>query len=310
MNEKRDYSTILFTPEQIGNLGAEYLKRRQDHKNLGVPIYNKTLDADFYPLNPGELCSIIARPGNGKTGFMMRWARERSSALRQANIKADERISITQLAKGEITKDEWKVCLKNAINRRFLPLWNIGYSSMTTAKQIRVDIDAMTGAITLIRDEHKLTPDIIFVDYLQRIPVPGNSESKTIAVSENVDALKTLALQYRCPVVVGVQARREVEEKNEPIPEIQDGQWTSNIEQTSDRVIALVRPRLYREEGKQFGKRTVNGHYQMLVAVLKQKLGRANYCEWVYFEPEFNKLDLLEREASATTIRTPYGDKD
>jgi len=293
---------------------------------LGVPLYHKILDRDFYPLLPGELCSIIARPGNGKTGFMMRWARERSNALRGMNIRdraviyitleqsieelnafnlaADEHLSITSLAKGEISKEEWARCLKNAVGRRFLPLWNIGYSSMTPEKQIRVDIDAIRGALNLICEDHRMIIDMIFVDYLQRIPINDRSESKTVAVSENVDALKTIALESKCPVVLGVQARREVEERSEPIPEIQDGQWTSNIEQTSDRVLSLIRPRLYREEGKQFGKRAVSGHCQMIVTVLKQKMGRANYSEWVYFQPEYNKLDALEQEAAP--VRVPY----
>jgi replicative DNA helicase len=321
MTQKRDYSTILFTPEEIGNQTAEYLRWRKENIGLGVKIGLNSLDNDdtegrsFLPLMPGELMGLIARPGNGKTGFMVRWARERSNYLRAQkienrvivyitleqsieelnafNLAADRRLSITKMAKGQITDDEGKTCLEESIGRRFLPLWNIGYSTITDKKQIRVDMDAINGALELIQSEHGKTIDIVFVDYLQRIPF-NHAESKTIGVSDNVDSLKTMALRLKCPGVMGVQARREVDELKPPIPSMDDGQWTSNIEQTCDRVMSLVRPKNYRNEGELFGSTTVRGHTQMLASILKQKLGPANYAKWVFFDPIYNKLDELE----------------
>jgi replicative DNA helicase len=321
MTQKRDYSTILFTPEEIGNQTADYLKWRRENIGLGVKIGLNILDNDdkearsILPLMPGELMGIVARPGHAKTGFMVRWARERSKYLRAQkidnrvivyitleqsieelnafNLAADRRLSITSMAKGQITDEEWKTCLEESIGRRFLPLWNIGYSTITDKKQIRVDMDAICGAMELIKTEHGKVIDLVCVDYLQRLPF-DRAESKTVGVSDNVDALKTMALRMKCPVVVGVQARREVDELKEQIPSMDDGQWTSNIEQTCDRVISLVRPCNYRQDGELFGKTTVEGRNQLLITVLKQKLGPANYAKWVSFDPVFNKLDELE----------------
>lgn len=320
---KRDYSTILFSPEQIGNQTSAYLKDRRENKGHGLIVGIPDLDNPddegkfFLPLHAGELMGIIARPGHGKTGFMVRWARERSKWLRENkiegrvvvyatleqsieelnafNIAADERLSITSMARGEITNPEWVRCLDRAINRRFMPLWNIGYSSMTTVKQIPVDLDGLRGALDLLTGEHGLKVDAVFVDYLQRLPYI-RAESKTIGVSDNLDGLKTIALDQKCPLIVGVQARREVDEMNEAIPQMDDGAWTSNIEQTSDRVISLVRPRNYKDDGEMFGKTRVEGRLQMLVTVLKQKLGAANFCRWLKFDPIYNKLDGLEKD--------------
>ena len=309
----KDYSSILFSPEEIGNLGHAYLERRREHKGLGIPLYLKSLDEVILPMFPGELMSIIARPGCGKTGFMMRWARERAKWLREQNIEnrlvvyltleqsieelnafniaSDKRMSLTDMARGEITEAEWKECLKSAIDRRFVPLWNIGYSSMTDKKQIKIDVDAINGALNKITEDGSIV-DILFVDYLQRIPYVSR-ESKTVGVSDNLDGLKTIALR-KCPVVTGVQSKREVDTYADPIPSLDDGQWTSNIEQTSDRVLSLVRPAKYKKDGEMFGNITVQGHCQMLVSVLKQKLGKDNMAKWVYFDPEYNKLDELE----------------
>jgi len=324
VSNSRDYSTILFTPEEIGIQTAAYLEDRKNNKGLGVKVGLKCLDDPdkdgnfLLPLHPGELMGIIARPGNAKTGFMVRWARTRAGILRTAkiidraivyitleqsveelnafNVAADNRLSVTKMATGEITPDEWRVVLKDSINRRFFPLWNIGYSAMTEKKQIRVDIDGIRGAIDLLREQHKQKIDLIFVDYLQRIPY-DRAESKTVGISDILDNLKTICLQAKAPMIVGVQARREVDDTDTKTPGLDDGQWTSNIEQTCDRVVSLVRPIMYAKIGDEFNKRTLQGANEILISVLKQKLGPANFCKWAMFQPEYNKLDELEANA-------------
>lgn len=341
MAEKRDYSSILFTPEAAGVMTADYLRTRRDYKAWGIPFGLRVLDKpttergkeqEFYvPLMPGEVESVIARPGHGKTGTMVARARSRAQYLRKNkmdkeravvyitmeqsveelnafNIAADRQLSITKMAMGEITPEEWKQCLEDGINRRYIPIWNIGYSSTTTTKQIRIDLDGITGALHLIEDQHQKKIDLVFVDYLQRMPF-DRAESKTIGVSDNLDGLKNLALQtFKAPFIIGAQATRDVDgrmhpgSKDLPVPGMDDGQWTSNIEQTSDHVISLVRPRKYCKEGDTFGSQTVTGNNQLLVSVLKQKLGASNFARWVFYDPIYNKLDELEIRNQERTL--------
>jgi len=317
MSTQKDYSSIIFSPEDVGILGSKYLEERRSNNGMGVKVGLRDLDEHLLPLFPGELMSVIARPGNGKTGFMVYWARTRAAWLRSKNITnrvvvyitleqsieelnafnvaADNRLSITNMAKGDITDDEWVVCLKHAINRRFVPLWNIGYSSMTDRKQIKIDADAIEGAIKIIAESNII--DMVYVDYLQRMPTDSRSDSKTIGVSDNLDALKTISQQTsRSPMVVGVQAKREVDQTEDKIPGLDDGQWTSNIEQTSDKILSLMRPSNYFTDGDMVGKTRIIGKRQMLISLIKQKLGPANIPVWAYFDPEYNKLDELEIE--------------
>jgi replicative DNA helicase len=174
---------------------------------------------------------------------------------------------------------------------------------MATVKQATIDLETMGGALELARDSTQKKIDIVFVDYLQRMPVKGGPDSKSVGVSDNLDGLKTIALRLRCPVVVGVQARREVDETTTHVPDLDDGQWTSNIEQTSDRVISLMRPAKYWSEGEATdkleslrGKRVTKN--MMLIYVAKQKLAKDNFSYLAFFDPEYNKLDELE-------MRTP-----
>ena len=319
----KDYSTILFPPDRVSQLTTAFLKQRRETAGRGIPVGLTQLDKKFIPLMPTELCSIVGRPGNGKTGFMVRWARDRAAWLRKNdlgdkrlviyltleqsieelnafNIAADERLSITSMARGEITDAEWDRCLTASVDRVFLPLWNVGYSAMTDVKQVKIDLDAIEGALELARERNKREIDIVFVDYLQRMPIT-RAENKTVGVSDNLDGLKNIALRLKCPVVTGVQARREVDEYADHIPELDDGQWTSNIEQTSDRVISLMRPAKYFEVGKKYsgGIKLIDGmnvtKNMMLIRVLKQKLGEDNFSYLAYFDPEYNRLSEMER---------------
>ena len=316
----RDYSSILFPPEEVARLGSQYLHFIQENRGNGITIGITEIDEHFYPLMMTELMSIIARPGNGKTGLMVYMARRRAKQLREQgvtdrvvpyitleqsieelnafNLAAESKpnVSITRMVRGELTEAEWGTIHRAAVQRQFMPLWNIGYSSMGGKKQIAVDLDAIDGALGLIAAERKI--DVVFVDYLQRMPTSAETEtSKAVAVSNNLDGLKNLALKYRCPVVVGVQAKREVDDKADKVPGAADGQWTSNIEQTSDRVITLMRPAKYFAEGEEIpgmpGKR-VRGKNQLIMSIEKQKLGDVGISVWTKFQPEYNIFDTME----------------
>ena len=312
---------LVYSPQDIVTIGSKYLDTRRHDKISGIPIGLTSLDEKFLPLLPGELMSIIARPGQGKTGFMMRWARVRAKWLQDNgmidrvvvyatweqsieelyafNVAADTLLSVTDMAMGKIDDGNWNSVGEYGAKRIMLPLWFIGHSIERRKKRPNLTVTNLAKALdnTERWDNGKIQIDMVFVDYLQRIKFENDVESKTIGVSDNLDRLKDGALRFGCPFVVGVQATRAVEERDMPIPQMEDGQWTSNIEQTSDKIFSLVRPRKYKQEGESFGKKSpviVQGHSQMLVSCLKQKLGPDNWVKWVFFEPEYNRLDELE----------------
>jgi len=63
-------------------------------------------------------------------------------------------------------------------------------------------------------------------------------------------------------------------------------------------MISVTRPSHYKTEGAVWDEKgdnvIVKGHNQMLVSVLKRKLGPANFKGWVNFAPEYNRLDMAE----------------
>jgi replicative DNA helicase len=311
-----DPADVVYSPAESSRIGTQFLKQRRENKGLGVPLGLKSIDKDFIPAMPGELVVILGRPGNGKTGFKMRWARYRSKELKKIpdnkrvvvytsweqtiedlhafNVAAEQRLSITSMARGEISDDEWNRILKAGMTTLQFPLWFSGHSLERRAKRVILSIANLRAGLHYIEDQGNVI-DSVYLDYLQRIPPEGNPESKTIAVSDNLDRLKEAAEEFACPFIVSAQAKREVDERDIPVPQSDDGQWTSNIEQTADKLFSLVRPAKYRKDGDEFDDITVNGSCQMLISLLKQKLGVANTKYWVYFDPVYNKLDELEK---------------
>ena len=323
MTPKTNADTIIYSPNDIVSYGTRYLDERRTKKHQAIPLGLPSIDADFLPLLPGELCSIIGRPGNGKTGLMMAWARNRArwlldnglndrvvvyatweqsiEELYAFNVSADSGVSITEMARGNVADGDWAAILTSGSRRLKIPLWFIGHSIARRKARPSLTMTDFEAAVRGVEDwrgdEGRFTVDMIFVDYLQRIKFEGRVESKTIGVSDNLDRCKDLALSTGCPVVVGVQAVRDVDRRDDPTPQMDDGQWTSNIEQASDAVLSLVRPAKYRSAGEMFpgeGGLIVTGNSQMFFKCCKRKLGPDNWGKWIDFDPRYNRLDEAE----------------
>lgn len=310
---------IVYTPLDVASLGQQYLEYKETHKEFGVPFFVKGMRDQVYPLFPGEVMSIIARPGHAKTSVMMYWARQRAKQLKELGherraviyatweqsieelhsfyVAAEQQLSITKMAKGELSEEDWEKVHKATAKRIEEPLWFIGHSMVRQSGRKPITVETLAQAVEKVRNFGEgFDVDCIYVDYLQRIHPAVSMENPVIAYTGIMDDLKNLALGFGVPLVVGVQARREVDDLKVQIPEQNHAQWTSNIEQSSDRILSLVRPRRYRKEGEMFGSHKVEGHNQLLVNVIKQKLGAANFAKWLSFNPIYNKLDEKELE--------------
>lgn len=149
-------------------------------------------------------------------------------------------------------------------------------------------------------DQQVQVIDSVFVDYLQKFRPTGEFVEY---YSGLMNTLSNWAGDFMTRLVVGVQAKREVDRRDTQIPMMDDGQWSSTIEQFSDGVLSLVRPCLYPKQ--EFAGVQVVGSQQLLISCLKRKLGPANFSKWVHIEPKFNILS--EAEIKEYNFRTSNG---
>lgn len=324
---KTDYSRLIFTPLEASNATEKYIEELKANDGDGMPIYIPRMEYSpkdrkgFLPVKRGEIITVLGRPGNGKTGFMLRWARERARQLKKLSaegkktgvvlywtmeqlieelrlfhVAAEEKISATDMANAKMNEDQWDRIGKSLIGLHTTPLWFAGKSLRRRKDKIKLTEEALYSALESIEtwqgDDVKTEIDSVFIDYLQRFRSSG--ADWTQFYGDLVNGLKDMAGDYATRFVVGVQARREVDTRQVPIPAMDDGQWTSAIEQQSDGMLSVTRPSHYKQEGESFDGVAVQGHTQMIVSCLKRKLGPENFKQWVSFAPEYNRLDEAE----------------
>lgn len=318
-------SPLVFTPLEASNAGESYIEWRKSNEGGGMPLYIPSLEFDpekdngFMPVMPGELISVIARPGHWKTGFKLRWARERAKYLKQQaaagnetaaksvvvyitleqkveelrlfQVAAENKISMSEVASGRITDYS---PVTNGLRQLYdMPLWFVGRSMDRRKHKAQMDEKTVYTALDEIEkwqdDNQTQIIDSVFIDYLQKFRPTGNFVEY---YSGMMNTLANWSGDFMTRMVVGVQAKREVDQRSTQIPLMDDGQWSSTIEQFSDGVISLVRPCLY--PAKEFDGVAVSGNKQLLVSCLKRKLGPANFNGWVEIDPKYNSLNEAE----------------
>lgn len=318
-------SPLVFTPIEASTAGENYVAFRQQNEGGGMPLYIPNMEYDaakddgFLPVMPGELISVIARPGHWKTGFKLRWARERAAYLRKQaalgnetaaksvvvyvtleqkveelrlfQVAAENRISMSEVASGRISN--WGEVTDGLRQLYTSPLWFVGRSMDRRKHKAQMTADTVYAALSEIEqwqdDNQTQIIDSVFIDYLQKFRPTGDFVEY---YSGMMNTLSNWAGDFMTRMVVGVQAKREVDRRDVQIPLLDDGQWSSTVEQFSDGVLSLVRPSLYPK--KEFDGVQVVGSQQLLVSCLKRKLGPANFNRWVYVDPKYNFLSMAE----------------
>jgi replicative DNA helicase len=268
------------------------------------------MDKHIIPLHPGDLMAVVARPGHGKSSFMAYMAqREAREIIRrnatdkqvvvyvsweqpveeiEAFFQSGDKYTSSDMAWGKVPLDTIK---RGAVKRVNLPVWTIGHSlKHANMKKPAMTVDVVYEAIEAMYDEYGLSPSLVCLDYLQIVRTNQGGERQT-QVSEATFAAKELAMKIGAPIIAGVQARRNVDEKRNPLPEMSDAQWSSAIEQTADKQISVWRPsKTHLPEDEPFidiaGTSYKNDEQLMVIKLLKQRFERGFGVWGVRFTPQ------------------------
>jgi hypothetical protein len=205
--------------------------------------------------------------------------------------------SSSDLAWGRVSLDTVR---RKAIKRVHLPVWIVGESNRHAGvKRPEMTVDYVYTAIEALVSDHGLRPALMCLDYLQKIPIE-NQRERNQQVTEAANRTKQLAMRVGCPVLVGVQAGRGVDDYKNPIPTMADAQWSSAIEQNADKQLAVWRPiRTFdpadRPTVKIAGVEYSNDEDLFVIRLLKQRFD-AGFGTWaVRFRPQTLEMFDYER---------------
>jgi replicative DNA helicase len=320
MANKPEIKSIVFDPLTASNLAVNMVNSLRNEQGIGIKSGLADLDKEMLPFRPGELITVMGYTSHYKSGFMNWLSKQALKAIPDESNEIVVRVtweqsveedtlswlagkadlSVTKLARGMVDEAEWKRLDKAGNMRAATPMWIMGHSQ-TESTQLRKARPRMTMRDVALAIEyilHDATPNqlklkMVVLDYLQRMrPDPQDGNTKREQMMEAVNQSKDLAIAYGAPVVLGVQTGRDILDRVDKMPRLDDGQETSNIEQSSDKMFGLWYPIKTEKEGEIVGKFPVTKNL-LFVSLLKQKLGPAPVFCPLFVNPEKNQLEAM-----------------
>ena len=227
------------------------------------------LDDLLGKLKAGEIVVIAGRPSMGKTAFALQILHHAAAAgtptalfsLEMTAQAIADRLLAAQ--RGDVmTTGQWEA-LKSELDK--LPLW-IEDAETLTPLQMR-----LTARQMVRRHGIKL----LAVDYLQLLHVP-RPESRQQEVALIARALKSMAKEFRVPILALAQLNRQLEGRADHLPRLSDLRESGEIEQVADVVILLHREDYYHSESTYIPTNRAN------VIVAKHRNGATGKAELMW----------------------------
>jgi replicative DNA helicase len=204
-------------------------------------------------LRPGDLVIIAGRPSMGKTTLAINMAENAavdpntraSVAVFSMEMPSEQVITrmlasiggvpLASLRSGRISDDDW--------------VRITGATSQLSEAKIFVDETPALNPTELrararrVKREHGL--NLIVIDYLQLMQVPGTQENRATEIAEISRGLKVLAKELQVPVIALSQLNRAVEQREHKKPVMSDLRESGAIEQEADMVLLIYREEVY-----------------------------------------------------------------
>nr|WP_229310966.1 replicative DNA helicase [Larkinella soli] len=253
-------SNIRKNYADMGTIMRQALDELEQKKNLkdgltGVPSGFSALDRLTSGWQRSELIILAARPGMGKTAFVV-------SALRNAAVDFGQAVAIFSLEMSSVQLVNRLISAEAEIDSEKIKKGNLAPHEWA---QLHHKIQRLTEAPIFIDDTPALSIlelrakcrrlkaqhdiQMVVIDYLQLMQgdtsgrTGGNREQEIASISR---ALKNLAKELNVPVIALSQLSRAVEQRGgDKKPQLSDLRESGSIEQDADMVIFLYRPEYY-----------------------------------------------------------------
>lgn len=308
---------------------------RQKGGITGIPTGFLKLDRQIAGLHSGDLYIVAARPGMGKTSFVLNVAVNVARAQPAAADATDDpfeaapdepgygvaffslempreqlaarllavegRVNVKNIRGGQLRNDDWNRLTEAAARLSRLPLW-LDDTPALTLLDLRAKIRRLQAELARGEGKGGKRLGLVVIDYLQLMQGRRDAGSREQEVSELSRGLKQLAKEMKVSVIALSQLNRSVEtraEKNKR-PQLSDLRESGAIEQDADTIFFIYREEYYNREMAE--KR---GIAEIIVA--KQRNGPTGTVE-TRFTEEFTRFDNLELDEYVDGGPDPFDD--
>ena len=281
---------------------VDYLEKASetDGDIMGLPTGYIDLDKRLSGLYPADYVVFAGRPSMGKTACAMGIANH--VAIHQNKtvlifsmemvhlmlglriIASEGRIPMQNIRTGQLEDVQWNSVTRSVSQCTRKPMY-IDDSPTLTPMQMR------SRARRLAR-RHGL--DLIIIDYLQLMHIPGHREGKVNMVTDISRAIKALAKELNIPILALSQLNRSVEQRTCKRPLMADLRESGAIEQDADVITFLYRDEYYNPDTVDTGIAELitvkqrNGPVGVDRLVFQGEIARFDNNEYRSFEQEKN----------------------
>lgn len=255
---RRPYKQI----QELMGASMEQIDKLFKSKNpiTGVATGFADLDERTAGLQKSDLVIIAGRTSMGKTAFAINIAEQAAikdkltvavfsmempgEQLAMRMMSSLGRVNQQNVRTGKLDDDDW-------------PRLNSAVALLKDAKLFIDDTPALTPAELrarcrrLAREHDGL--DLIIVDYLQLMHIPGSTENRATELSAISRSLKAMAKELNAPVVALSQLNRSLDQRPDKRPILSDLRESGAIEQDADLIMFIYRDEVHhpeREENK------------------------------------------------------------
>lgn len=270
--------------------------------DLAVMTGIRSVDKILAGVAPGQLVTVAARPGMGKTLFGLWWLVEAAkrgvpgyyASLEMTRHEIAVRIASqfsglpTDRLTGcePLTAEDWRDLSHGMGRAAELPI--AVSDSEAGVGQLRADIHRARNALGALR--------LVVVDQLEMIDMAADRQKgarEDVAWGRTVDRLKRLAKAENVGIVLLHQLRREAEERPKHIPQLRDLAETSVVERRSDKIVFLVQPSQYADTARLSPTDPDYNDHRLDIYVAKHRMGKTGAAN-VFVDLERSRITAVD----------------
>ena len=334
MKAEFDPKTAAYTPPEVSQYALDAIREVKNNLTRSISMPIAGIRDYFAPALPGQVTVIQAQTHQYKSGFLHFWEKHAAEQLIESgrddeaiiHVSVEECVeeqgflmlarligeSSGDLARGNV--QDWSRLEDAAATIGTIPIYRIGDSLARAEDMPNLYLSNMYRSIkSLVNGDvtgQPIKPALISFDYLQAFPIDpevGKAEIKdqrNLQVREDFYRLRQMAGFFKCPVIVNVQAKQELEQnekKGTRMPGMYDAQDTSTIAQRADRIISLWMPKVTHGVGASItdnGKSLVVAENMLFIKVVKQRGGLPSGRSWLC-RIDYSKNEIAPEENDA-----------
>jgi replicative DNA helicase len=280
---------------------------------LGVPSGFTALDRITGGWQKSDLLILAARPGMGKTAFVVTMAKNAAVEFNKPVAIFSLEMSSTQLVKRLISSEtelsQDKILKGNLDNHEFVQL-NERIKKLSVAPLFIDDTPALSifelrAKARRLKENQKI--ELIIIDYLQLMSGgPDGKGNREQEISQISRGLKSLSKELEIPIIALSQLSRQVENRpgGSKRPQLSDLRESGAIEQDADMVMFIYRPEYYGLEVDENNEPT-KGRAEIIIA--KNRHGALETVKLRFIGQYAKFADLDYNEGDGMTYQSSQG---